>query len=87
MSEINETDRFKCIVVNVIDSLNWKGITVEEVGSGGRVYFGRTKPEHNVSIGDKLFIGVKELDYGVEEMKVEVSLYDAEDNRLDWTFI
>ncbi len=88
MSEVNESDRFECVVINVIDSLMWKGVVVEETRSGGRVYFGKVKPENfNYGPGDILYLGMKKLPYGTEEMSAEVSLYDAEDKKLDWTFI
>ena len=88
MAEVNESDRFECVVINVIDSLMWKGVVVEETGSGGRVYFGKVKPEgFNYGPGDILYIGVKKLAFGIEDMQTEVSLYDADDRRLDWTFL
>lgn len=88
MSEVKESDRFECVVINVIDSLMWKGVVVEEKRSGGRIYFGKVKPEGFDHVpGDILYIGVRKLPYGVEEMSAEVSLYDADDRKLDWTFI
>ncbi|WP_094228966.1 hypothetical protein [Methanolobus psychrotolerans] len=88
MSEVNESDRFECVVINVIDSLVWKGVVVQEMGSGGRVYFGKVVSEgFNYGPGDILYIGVKPLPYELEEMKMEVSLYDADDRKLDWTFL
>ncbi len=88
MSEVNESDRFECVIVNVIDTLMWKGVVVEEVESGGRVYFGKVKAEGFDHVpGDILYIGVRPLPYELEEMSMEVSLYDADDNRLDWTFL
>jgi len=90
MSEVNESDRFECVIVNVIDTLMWKGVVVEEVESGGRVYFGKVKADGFGYVpGDVLYIGVKRLSYELEDMdmSMEVSLYDADDNRLDWTFL
>ncbi|MDG6244023.1 MAG: hypothetical protein QCH31_06475 [Methanolobus sp.] len=88
MSEVNESDRFECIIVNVIDSLRWKGVVVEEIESGGRVYFGKIDPECFEYVpGDILYIGVKRLPYEFDEMKIEASLYDADDRKLDWTFL
>ncbi|MBN2110617.1 MAG: hypothetical protein JW705_05975 [Methanosarcinaceae archaeon] len=88
MAEVNESDRFECVVINVIDSLMWKGVVVEEIRSGGRVYFGKVRPEDfSYGPGDILYIGAKRLPYGIEEMNIEVSLYDADDRKLDWTFL
>ncbi|MDW7731336.1 MAG: hypothetical protein SCH66_02775 [Methanolobus sp.] len=88
MSGINVSDRFECVVINVIDSLMWKGVVVEETRSGGRVYFGKVRPEgFDYAPGDILYIGVRELPYGIEDMKMEVSLYDSDDRKLDWTFL
>lgn len=90
MSEVNESDRFECVIINIIDSLMWKGVVVEEVESGGRVYFGKVKAEgFDYVPGDILYIGMKRLPYDLEDMdmEMEVSLYDADDNRLDWTFL
>ncbi|WP_292467583.1 hypothetical protein [Methanolobus sp.] len=88
MSEVNESDRFECIIVNVINTLIWKGVVVEEVESGGRVYFGKVKAEgFKYAPGDILYIGIKRLNSELEEMPMEVSLYDANDKRLDWTFL
>jgi hypothetical protein len=88
MSEVNESDRFECIIVNVINTLIWKGVVVEEVESGGRVYFGKVKAEgFKYAPGDILYIGIKRLNSELEEMPMEVSLYDANNKRLDWTFL
>ncbi|MDY0388173.1 MAG: hypothetical protein RBT65_13850 [Methanolobus sp.] len=88
MAEVYESDRFECVVVNVIDTLMWKGVVVQEIESGGRVYFGKVKAEgFAYGPGDILYIGVKPLPYELEEMKMEVSLYDADNQRLDWTFL
>ncbi|WP_292462717.1 hypothetical protein [Methanolobus sp.] len=88
MTEVNESDRFECVIVNVFDKGMWKGIVVEEVRSGGRVYFGRTKSEgFDLQPGDSLFVGIKPLAYPVEDRTMEIILYDADDNRLDWTYL
>jgi hypothetical protein len=88
MEEISESDRFECRIINVINKGDWYGVTVEEIASGGRVYFGRTKPElFNYEPGDVLYIGVKKLAIPLEDRTVEISLYDADDNKLDWTII
>ncbi|WP_406662478.1 hypothetical protein V7O66_06800 [Methanolobus sp. ZRKC3] len=88
MTDICASDRFKCVIVNVIDNLSWKGVVVEEVESGGRVYFGKTKPEgFDYVPGDILYIGINPLPPEIGDFTMEVSLYDAQDNRLDWTFV
>ncbi|MCQ6963056.1 hypothetical protein [Methanolobus chelungpuianus] len=88
MAEVNESDRFECVIVNVFDKGMWKGVVVEEVRSGGRVYFGRTKAEgFNYEPGDSLFIGIRPLAYPMEERTMEVILYDGDDNKLDWTYL
>ncbi|HII01236.1 TPA: hypothetical protein HA351_06160 [Methanosarcinaceae archaeon] len=86
MNEIRETDRFECVVLNVIENLMWKGVTVEEKSTNGRVYFGRVKGELDVKKGDALYLGVRPT-YDIEEKTMKVFLYDAEDNKLDWTLI
>lgn len=88
MEGINESDRFECKIITVISKGDWYGVTVEEIASRGRVYFGRTKPDRfNYVPGDTLFIGVKTLATPLEDRTMEVSLYDADDNKLDWTII
>lgn len=88
MEDISESDRFECKIINVINKGDWYGVTVEEIESGGRVYFGRTKPElFNYQPGDVLYIGVKAVSVPLEDRTMEVSLYDKNDNRLDWTII
>lgn len=88
MDEINESDRFECKIINIISKGDWYGVTVEEIQSQGRVYFGRTKPKlFQYEIGDILYIGVKKLSVELEDRTIEVSLYDKNDNKLDWTFL
>jgi hypothetical protein len=86
MNEIREVDRFECRVVNVIHNLMWKGVTVEEKGTKGRVYFGRVNGELNINHGDTLYIGIKPV-YEVEDKTMQVTLYDAENKKLDWTLV
>ncbi|SFM19054.1 hypothetical protein [Methanolobus profundi] len=88
MTEVNESDRFECVIINVIDTLMWKGVVVEEIESGGRVYFGKVKAEgFNYGPGDVLYVGMKRLPQELEDLSMEVSLYDADNKRLDWTFL
>ncbi|MCQ1535597.1 hypothetical protein FTO70_07885 [Methanosarcina sp. KYL-1] len=86
MNEIREIDRFECVVVNVIKNLIWKGITVEEKDTGGRVYFGRVNGELEIKEGDALYLGVRPT-YDIEDKTMKVTLYDAADNKLDWTLV
>jgi len=85
--EILETDRFDCVVVNVIKTMEYQGITIEESFSKGRVYFGKVPADFDVEIGDILFIGAKPLGEEKDKGSMEVYLYDEDDNRLDWTLI
>ncbi|MGP8321474.1 MAG: hypothetical protein ACT6FE_04015 [Methanosarcinaceae archaeon] len=88
MSDINESDRFECVVISIIKNLMWKGVTVEDVESGGRVYFGRVNEDENeINIGDVLYIGAKPLTYDLEEKEMEISLYNADNKKIDWTLI
>lgn len=88
MTEVNESDRFECVIVSVFDKGMWKGVVIEEVRSGGRIYFGRTKSEgFDYQPGDSLFIGIKPLVNPAEDRTMEVILYDAGDNKLDWTYL
>jgi hypothetical protein len=88
MSEISESDRFECVVINVIQNLNWTGATVEDVQSGGRVYFGKIKTDENeINIGDTLYLGAKPITYDLEEREMEISLYNADNEKIDWTLI
>jgi len=86
MNEIREVDRFECRVINVIRNLIWKGITVEEKGTKGRVYFGRVNGELDINYGDALYLGIKQV-YEIEDKTMRVTLYDAEDKQLDWTLV
>lgn len=86
MNEIREVDRFECRVVNVIKNLMWKGVTVEEKGTKGRVYFSRVNGELDINHGDTLYIGAKPV-YEIEGKTMEVTLYDAENKKLDWTLV
>ncbi|MBZ3934953.1 hypothetical protein [Methanimicrococcus blatticola] len=85
--EILETDRFDCQVVNVIKTMTYQGITIEEPLSKGRVYFGKVPADIDIEVGDVLFIGAKPLGEEKNQGSMEVYLYDEEDNRLDWTLI
>jgi hypothetical protein len=86
MNEIRETDRFECKVVSVVQNLAWKGITVEEVATKGRVYFGRVNGEFEINPGDTLYLGIRQV-YEMEDRTMRVTLYDSEDKKLDWTLL
>lgn len=86
MNEIRETDRFECQVLSVIQNLVWKGVTVQEIKTRGRVYFGRVNGELDINLGDTLYIGVRPV-YDIEDKTMRVTLYDTEDNKLDWTLV
>lgn len=86
MNEIREADRFECKVINVIQNLIWKGVTVQETSTKGRVYFGRVKGELDINLGDTLYLGIKPL-YDIEDKTMRVTLYDSENNKLDWTLV
>lgn len=86
MNEIREIDRFDCKVINIIPNLLWKGVIVEENSTKGRVYFGRVNGEFNINYGDTLYLGIKPV-YEVEDKTMQVTLYDAENKKLDWTLV
>ncbi|MDI9395576.1 MAG: hypothetical protein QM426_09240 [Euryarchaeota archaeon] len=86
MYEIRETDRFECRVISVIKNLAWKGVTVEENDTKGRVYFGRVNGETEINPGDTFYLGIKPI-YEIEDKTMRVTLYNAEDEQLDWTIL
>jgi hypothetical protein len=86
MNEIRETDRFECQVINVIQNLVWKGLTVEEKSTNGRVYFGRVNGELDINLGDTFYLGIRPV-YDMEDKTMRVTLYDAENKQLDWTLV
>ena len=86
MDEIRETDRFECTVIGIIKNLAWQGITVEEKSTGGRVYFGRVNSEIKIEAGDSLYLGIRPT-YDIKDKTMRVILYDAENNKLDWTLL
>lgn len=86
MNEIHETDRFECQVINVIQNLTWKGVTIQETSTKGRVYFGRVNGELEINLGDTLYLGIKQV-YDIEDKTMRVTLYDAENKQLDWTLL
>ena len=88
ISDVNESDRFECVVVNLIQNISWIGVTVEDVHSGGRVYFGKVKANENeINVGDTLYLGAKPITYDLEDKEMEVSLYNADNEKIDWTLI
>ena len=88
IGDISESDRFECVVINVIQNLNWIGATVEDVHSGGRTYFGKIKSDENeIKIGDTLYLGAKPITYDLEDKEMEISLYNTDNERIDWTLI
>jgi hypothetical protein len=86
MNEIREADRFECQVINVIQNLVWKGVTVQEKSTSGRVYFGRVTSELEINLGETLYLGIKPV-FEVEDKTMRVTLYNAENKQLDWTLV
>lgn len=86
MNEICDADRFECQVINIIQNLTWKGVTVREKSTSGRVYFGRVNGELEINLGDTLYLGIKPV-YEVEDKTMRVTLYNAENRQLDWTLV
>jgi hypothetical protein len=86
MNEIREADRFECQVINVIQNLVWKGVTVQEKSTSGRVYFGRVISELEINPGETLYLGIKPV-FEVEDKTMRVTLYNAENKQLDWTLV
>jgi len=88
ISDVDESDRFECVVINIIKNLSWIGVTVEDLHSGGRVYFGKVKTDENdINVGDTLYLGARPIPYDLEEKEMEVSLYNVDNERIDWTLI
>jgi hypothetical protein len=86
MNEIREVDRFECRVIRVTKNLAWKGVTVEEKDTKGRVYFGRVSGEIEINPGDTFYLGIKPI-YEIEEKTMRVTLYNPENKPLDWTLV
>jgi hypothetical protein len=86
MNDIREVDRFECKVINVIQNLIWKGVTIEENSTKGRVYFGRVNGELDINLGDTLYLGIRPVN-DIEDKTMRVTLYDDENRQLDWTLV
>lgn len=85
--EIDPSDRFECEVIDIIDTLKWKGVTVQEAATRGIVYFARVDPENNLQLGDILYLKVREMPHELDEMGAEIQLMDENDKKIDWTYI
>ncbi len=85
--EIYNKDRFRCVVKNIFYFENYKGITVEEPLSKGNIYFGKVSLDNNISINDILYIGAEKLNTFENKNSMKVTLYDKDQNLLDWTLI
>jgi hypothetical protein len=42
--------------------------------------------ELDINYGDTLYIGIRQV-YDVEDKTMQVTLYDAENKKLDWTLV
>jgi hypothetical protein len=85
--EIGPEDRFECKVIDVIDNLRWKGITVQESVTGGIVYFARVSPDENIGTDDTFYLQIRELPHELDEMGAEIRLVDENGRIIDWTYI
>lgn len=84
--KILETDRFSCIVINIVNSKLYKSVTVEEPFSKSYVYFGKVSLKMNINIGEILYLGVKKLRDIEDDKSMKVTLYNK-DQSIDWTLI
>lgn len=87
--EVLESDKFSCIIVNIINSSRYKNITIEEPFSKSYVYFGKVSLNADLEIGDQVYISIKRIG-NIEDktnQSMKVFLYDSKNNVLDWTII
>lgn len=86
-NEILDSDRFSCIVTNIVNSKNYSIVTVEEPFSKSYVYFGKVPQNKNINIGDILYIGAKKINNVENDKSIKVTLYDNDGFIIDWTLI
>jgi len=78
----------KCIVLNVIEAKAWRNVTVRDLKTKQRYFFGKVKsapPE--INIGDELYIGYEELPYDLPDGTEKIILMTLDGMLLDWAMI
>ena len=78
----------KCIVLNVMEAKAWRNVTVRDLKTKQKYFFGKVKsapPE--INIGDELYIGYEELPYDLPDGTEKIILMTLDGMLLDWAMI
>jgi hypothetical protein len=78
----------KCIVLNIMEAKSWRNVTVRDLKTKQKYFFGKVKsapPE--INIGDELYIGYEELPYDLPVGTEKIILMTLDGMLLDWAMI
>jgi len=85
--EIKKIKR-KCIVLNVMEAKAWRNVTVMDLTTKQKYFFGKVKQEPPmINPKDELFIGYEDLPYDLPSGTHKIVLMTLDGMLLDWAMI
>ncbi len=79
--------RIPCEIVAINEGKTWNNIVVERKASKKRLFFGKTKKDMEINVGDTAYLVVEAMQSELPEAPLRVTLYDKNETKIDWTVI
>jgi len=80
-------ERIPCEIIAVNEGKTWNNIVVEHKASKKRLFFGKTKKDMKINVGDTAYLVVAAMQSEFSETPLRVTLYNKDGTKVDWTII
>lgn len=79
--------RIPCEIIAINEGKTWNNIVVEQNASKKRLFFGKTKKDMEINVGDTAYLVVDVMQSEFSETPLRVTLYNKDGTKVDWTII
>ncbi|MHC1575194.1 MAG: hypothetical protein ACXQTY_05265 [Candidatus Methanogasteraceae archaeon] len=79
--------RIPCEIIAINEGKTWNNIVVEQKASKKRLFFGKTKKDMDINVGDPAYLMVDAMQSELSETPLRVTLYNKDGTKVDWTII
>ncbi len=81
------TKKIPCEILSIVEGKTWNNIVVQRKVSKKRLFFGKSKKDLDINVGDEAYLEIEVMPSELPESPLSVTLYDMNGVKIDWTII
>ena len=84
---MTQVKKIPCEIISIREGKTWDNVIVRQKSTGKRMFFGKTKKDLDIAVGDAAYMEVEAMPSELPETPLRVTLYDENDTKIDWVII